>query len=79
MPITNYRSAATARLLSKLEAQLWSSSATSTSSPASRYIGIYSNLLHVSLNTYRGYGHSVRCFSNDYMFTSPSMTIHPNG
>ena len=35
--------------------------------------------LSVATTNTPSYAHSVRCFSNDYMFTSPSMTIHPNG
>ena len=38
-----------------------------------------SNSVQVHMNVYRAFAYPVRCFSNDYMFTSPSMSIHPNG
>ena len=63
---------------------LWSSSPSNNHNS----YGSYSNAHHLSsLNVNsvwlwannRSMGESLRCFSDDYLFTQPSMTIHPNG
>ncbi len=59
-------------------ANYWSSSPISVSINVWN-LRFYSYAVHPRYYDTRADGSSVRCFSNDYMFTSPSMTIHPNG
>jgi hypothetical protein len=58
---------------------LWSSSPYSTTYPNSRTLYLNDSYVGAAIHNRRAYGFPVRCFSNDYMFTSPSMTIYPNG
>jgi hypothetical protein len=57
----------------------WSS--TPYSAGIAYYLRIESTSINVYYNTYGRHteARSVRCFSNDYLFTPSSMTIHPKG
>jgi hypothetical protein len=59
---------------------IWSSSPYVTSSyNGGYYIRLMNNWVNMTHAIRRGFGTTVRCFSDDYLFTSPYMTIHPNG
>jgi hypothetical protein len=78
LPFALRRSPADDLLTSDLYGGYWSST------PYSAGIAYYLRIESTSINVYYyNYGRhtearSVRCFSNDYLFTQPSMNIYPN-
>ena len=81
MPIAGYRDHEDGIIYDQLNyGSYWSSSPRGRVTPeAARDLDFDASIVDPSYNSTRAYGLSVRCVSNDYLFSQPSMTIHPNG
>ena len=79
VPFADWRSSDAQVSLTNYTASLWSSSPDPDNLGTSFVLALNSDTINSDDSWDRIGGNSVRCFSNDYMFNQPSMTIHPNG
>ena len=81
IPFAGTRSSSSAKLNHQGSyAYLWSSSPVLATDPNSRDLYLSADYVDAADDIgRRAFGSPVRCFSDDYMFSSPSMIVHPNG
>ncbi len=76
IPFAGYRDYSSAKPSYQVSnAYLWSSSSNWATSTEGRRMQLTDEVLKTSIGQTRSYTLSVRCFSNDYLFSQPSMTI----